>query len=166
MTKTFAILSLNQITSSDGWDKSIISVIFLVACMQLYKPLSRSVRWLVGPYVHWSVCPLVRMSVCPSVCRLVRWSVCWSVADCCCLPWEAPWVTDFPYGWCATLAGWRGRTNQKDCTFGGSKGAVPLFTYKKDGWAKSDCLGGTFNCFGALRGANGVTDESCATKGG
>ena len=32
------------------------------------------------------------------------------------------------------------------------KGAVPLFTYRKDGRDKSGYRGGIFGCFGALRG--------------
>ena len=42
--------------------------------------------------------------------------------------------------------------DQNDLTFDGFKGAIPLFTRKKDGFGKSGYLGGTFGCFWALRG--------------
>ena len=42
--------------------------------------------------------------------------------------------------------------------FDGLRGAVPIFTYEKDGYAKSGYLGGICVRFGALRGAPGVTD--------
>ena len=56
--------------------------------------------------------------------------------------------------------------NPKDLKMDGFKGAVPLFTYEKDGYDKSGYLGGIFGRFGALRGAPGVTDGRCAPTGG
>ena len=41
-------------------------------------------------------------------------------------PWEDGWVIHHP----RKVTGW---TNLKDVTFDGFKGAVPLFTHKKDG---------------------------------
>ena len=69
-------------------------------------------------------------------------------------------------GWCTNPGGWRARSYQKDLTFDGFKGAVPLFTYYKDGGAKSDDLDGIFGGFGArrlLRGPPWVTDGWCTT---
>ena len=48
---------------------------------------------------------------------------------------------------------------RKTYYFDGFKGAVPLFTYKKDGEAKSGYLDGIFGGFGDLRGSPGVIDE-------
>ena len=48
--------------------------------------------------------------------------------------------------------------NQKQLGLDGFKGAVPFFTHKKDGLAKSGYHGGIFGSFGALRGPHGVTD--------
>ena len=50
------------------------------------------------------------------------------------------------------------RTNEKYLALVGFKGALPLFTYRKDGRAKSGYLGSVIGRFGALRGAPGVTD--------
>ena len=69
-------------------------------------------------------------------------------------------------GWCATPGGLRGRKNQKAITFFGLKGAVPLFTHGRNGWAKSPYLGGIFDSFVALRRAPVVTDGWCAIPGG
>ena len=74
----------------------------------------------------------------------------------------SPWVTD---GWCATPGQWWGRTNRGDLTFDGFKGAVSLFTYKKDGQTNSGYLGDFFDHLAAW-GGPGVTNRWFATPGG
>ena len=48
--------------------------------------------------------------------------------------------------------------NQNDSIFEGFKGAVPFLTHKKASYGRSDYLGGILGCFGAAKGAPGVTN--------
>ena len=75
----------------------------------------------------------------------------------------APKVAD---GWCATPGQWWSRTNKKDLTFDGLKGAVSLFTYKKDGQANLGYHGGIFGHWEALEGPLGWQIEDAPPQEG
>ena len=58
---------------------------------------------------------------------------------------------------CTTLGGAQGRKNPGELTSDRFQVIVSLFNYEHGGLVRSGYLGDIFGCFGALRGAPGVT---------